>query len=357
MKRIPTILNANMVAVMTTAMVMTLIMTMALTFIIVPATTVCAQQTQSYVVQQGDTARSIAKQFYGKANLGSRLLTANRNFLANPKKLTPGEKIYLFPESTLNLRKPVEMPPLPELAAETLYETNKLLNKSFPKYMTFMADVRGLGGSGVWRIRVNRMAPNSRDEQSEHIDRYFEVRPVGEIISSSELGSTKIFKDGFSMTDYGRTLLSTGDNVIVRFTNDLAKILDSDTYDESDPYFRTFPVYSIGNAVHEPDKNSPNYSKPLGNLIRYKGNITIGARVEGSVPPSSFVSNRTKNTARVDQNNDLDPVTYVANIVYVEDPIEVSDKILVFVPLDPGPERRLDSPYVEPPDTYVSPGR
>jgi hypothetical protein len=328
---------------------------LALTMVLTIVATAEAQQTQRYVVQQGDTAKSIAKQFYGKSNLGSKLMTANRNFLANPKKLTPGETIYIFPESTLNLRKPVEMPPLPEISPSSLYETNKLLEKAFPKYVTFAADVRGLGGTGVFRIRINRRDPISK----EVIDKLFEVRPVGEIIASSELGSTStdISNDGFTQTLFGRTLLSTGDNVIVRFTNDLAKILDSDTFEDPDPYFRSFPVYSIGNAVHEPDPNSPNYRKPLGNIMRYKGNITIGARASGTIPPSPFVSNRTKNNTRVEYNNDLDPVTYVANITYVEDPIMVSDKIMIFVPLDPGPERRLDSPYVEPADTFVSPGR
>ncbi|MDR1677910.1 MAG: LysM peptidoglycan-binding domain-containing protein, partial [Deltaproteobacteria bacterium] len=304
---------------------------LALTLFMALISTAEAQQTESYIVQQGDSANSIAKRFYGKANLGPKLITANRNFLSSPKKLTPGDKIYLFPEATLNLRKPVEMPPLPEFALKDLYETNKLLQKAFPKYITFVADVRGLGGTGVWRIRINRRDPIT----AEVIDRYYEVRPVGEIIASNELGTTKITTDGLAKTNFGRTLLSTGDNVMIRFTNDLAKILDSDTYDDPDPHFRTFPVYTIGTTVHEPDKNSANYKKPLGNIVKYKGNITIGARVEGTIPASTYVSNRTKSSTRVDYNNDLDPVTYVANITYVEDPIEVGDKVMVFVPIDP----------------------
>ncbi|MDR2301424.1 MAG: LysM peptidoglycan-binding domain-containing protein [Deltaproteobacteria bacterium] len=353
MKRLRAIFYAGPIPALALVPALTLVLALALALSLAIAPKADAQVTQSYVVQKGDTPNKIAKRFYGKSNLGSRLLTANRNFLSNPKRLTPGEKIYLFSEDTLNLRKPVEMPPLPEFSPQALYETNKLLEKAFPKYVTFGADVRGLGGTGVWRVKINRRDPITK----ELVYGYYEVRPVGEVIASMELGDTGITRDGFAKTDWGRTLLSTGDNIIVRFTNDLAKILDSETYEEADPYFRSFPVYSIGNAIHEPDKNSPNYGKPLGNIIKFKGTITIGARVEGSVPAAGYVSNRTKANTRVDHTNDLEPVTYVAHIGYSEDPILVSDKIFVFVPIEPGPERRLDAPYVEPPDTYVSPGQ
>ncbi|MDR1308580.1 MAG: LysM peptidoglycan-binding domain-containing protein [Deltaproteobacteria bacterium] len=316
-----------------------------------PAGAQDGQETQVYVVQQGDTANRIAKRFYGKSSLGSRLMTANRNFLANPKKLTPGERIYIFPESTLALRRPVEMPPLPEVSPSTLYKTNKLLQVAFPKNITFAADIRGLGGSGVSRIRIHRRDPITGNV----INDYFEVRPVGEVISSQDRGAN-VVNDGFSQTFPGRTLLSTGDIVIVRFNEDVAKILDSDTYDDPDPYFRSFPVYTIGATINEPDKKSPNYGQPLGNLVRFRGTVTIGARIEGLIPPSQSVSSRTKRNSRY-HNSDLDPVSYEGVITYTEDPIEISDKVMLFVPLDPGPERRLDSPYVEPPDTYVSPGR
>jgi hypothetical protein len=305
------------------------------------------------VVQEGDTPNKIAKEFYGKSNLGQRLLTANRNFLANPRKLTPGDTIYIFSEATLNLRKPVEMPPLPEFSPQTLYETNKLLEKSFPKYISFVADTRGLGGTGVWRIKIAKKHPVTK----EVIEGYYEVRTVGEIIASGELGDVTITGSGIARTNPGRTLLSTGDNIMVRFTNDLAKILDSDTYDEADPYFRSFPVYSISNVVHEPDRLNPNFAKPIGNIMHYKGNITIGARIETSIPVADFVAKRAKTDDRVDYVADLEPVTYVAHITYSEDPIMVSDKIFVFVPIEPGPERRLDSPFVEEADTYVSPGQ
>jgi hypothetical protein len=189
----------------------------------------------------------------------------------------------------------------------------------------------------------------------EVIDEYFEVREVGEIISSIDRGAT-VVDDGFSQTFPGRTLLSTGDQVIIRFTEDVAKILDSDTYEDSDPYFRTFPVYSIGNTIHVPDKNSIGYGTPLGNLVQYKGNISIGARVEGLVPANPTTSGRTKANQGY-LHSDLDPVSYIADITYTEDPIKVADKVMLFVPIDPGPERRLDPPYAEPPNTYASPGK
>jgi hypothetical protein len=242
------------------------------------------------------------------------------------------------------------MPPQPEVSPTRLYQTNQLLNQAFPKFVTFAADVRGLGGSGVNRVRIKRINPSTQ----QLIDEYYEVREIGEIISSMDRGAT-IVDDGFSQTSPGRTLLSTGDQVIIRFTEDVAKILDSDTYEDSDPYFRSFPIYSVGSVIHEPDRSRGDYGQPLGNLMQYKGNVSIGARIETLIPASPSSSSRTK--SRDERNTDLDPVSYVGSITYTEDSIMVADKIMIFVPLDPGPERRLDPPYVEPAGSFVSPGK
>ncbi|MDR1050487.1 MAG: LysM peptidoglycan-binding domain-containing protein [Deltaproteobacteria bacterium] len=309
-----------------------------------------AQRGQAYVVQRGDTVNRIARDNYGKASLGRKLLTANRHYLANPNRLTPGDTLYLFSEETLNLNKPVQVPPVPQDKPTNLYQGNQLLNRSFPKYVSFAADTRGQGGGGASRVRIKRIDPQTQDV----IDEYYEVREVGEIISSVDRGAT-VIDDGFSQTMPGRTLLSTGDQVVIRFTEDVAKILDSDTYEDPDPYFRTFPVYSIGSAIHGPDKNSADYGVPLGTLVQYKGNISIGARIEGLVPPSPSVSSSAKSGRH--PHSDLDPVSYVASITYTEDPIRVADKVMIFVPLDPGPERRLDPPFVEPPNSFASPGK
>jgi hypothetical protein len=77
--------------------------------------------------------------------------------------------------------------------------------------------------------------------------------------------------------------------------------------------------------------------------------------VEGIAPPPPVDIQRMKN--RNQSNSDLESVTYVAQIVYSEDAINFGDKVLVFIPQKPGPERRLDTPGVETADTYRAPGR
>ncbi|MDR3203488.1 MAG: LysM domain-containing protein [Deltaproteobacteria bacterium] len=358
------------------------------------------QITQSYVVQKGDTINSIARKHYGKGGLGSKLWRANSHLVANPKRLTPGDTIFLFPESTLNLNKAVEMPPEPEASisyeeaeqkkgdkglkarsaraemtaraeaeaaareaekaiAEAnadympteLYPKNQLLNQSFPKFVNFVSDIAGQGGGGATRIRIKKIDPVSLKE----LDNYYEVRVIGEIIASSDRGAN-ITNSGWETTAPGRTLLSTRDNVSIRFTEDLAKILDSDTYDDSDPYFRAFPVYSVGDMIREPGKNRPDYGASVGRLMQFKGVVSIAARVEGLAPASPQVTSRVKRSTN-GQNLSLEPVSYVGSITYTEEPILVSDKLLIFIPLDPGPERRLDPVFVEPPNSYISQGK
>jgi phage tail protein X len=306
------------------------------------------QVTQSYVVQQGDTINSIAKRFYGKANLGASLWRANRNLVAHPNRLTPGDTIYIFPESTLSLKKAIEMPPEPEGPPTSLYKSSELLNQSFPQFISFVTTVEGRTPT---RVRIVRTEPRT----GEAIDEYFEVRIVGEVLSSIERG-IGMREDGVRVTMQGRTLLSTRDQVIVRFTEDLAKIIDSDTYDDPDPYFRSYPVYAIGETILEPGKNRPDRYHEVGQLMQFKGTLTVDARIEGLDPAGATISKRVKRN-RKNNEQDFDPVTYHATITYCEDPLMVSDKVVVFVPLDPGPERRLDPPYVEPPDTFVSPGK
>jgi hypothetical protein len=302
----------------------------------------------AYVVQRGDTLSSIARQFYGKSSLGGALWRANRNLVAHPDRLTPGDTIYIFPESTLTLKKAIEMPPEPDKPPVNLYKENDLLNQSFPKSVSLLTTVDGRTPT---RIHIKRLEPRT----GEMIDQYMEVRIVGEVLSSVERG-LGLPDYGHELTRPGRTLLSTRDQVILRFTEDLAKILDSDTYDDSDPYFRSFPIYSVGPVVNEPGKGRADYLDELGNLLLFKGIVTIDARIEGLNPASEMVSGQVKRKGS-SLASDFDPVSYHGFITYSEDPIMVADKVLIFVPLDPGPERRLDPPYVESPDTYVSPGK
>jgi hypothetical protein len=175
---------------------------------------------------------------------------------------------------------------------------------------------------------------------------------VGEIVASSDRGDNTPGTSPAMVI--GRTLLSTGDNIILRFTADLAKIKDSDTYEDNDPYFDTFPIYAVDQVVTEPDRARADSGRNIGNLLRYKGKVTVVARVEGLVPSNPGTSARAKRSSKL--NQDLEPVSYVGRITYSEDAIKIGDKILYFYPADPGPERFLDSPYVENPGAYVSPG-
>ena len=320
-------------------------------------------QTQAYVVQKGDTIGSIARKFYGKSSLGSKLWRANRNLVAHPNRLTAGDTIYIFPESTLALNTAVEVPPMPESPAKPLYAGERLLTSTFPEYFSFVADPRGLGGTGITRVLVKIMVP-SKDldpatgailvsETTREIDQLYEVHEVGEIIASSDRGFA-MDNDYANLSKMGRLLLSTGDTVIVRFTQDLSMLLDSETYGDYDPYFNVFPIYGMEDFVQGPNQDRPDYGKTLGRIFKFRGRLHVVSRVEGLAPYPGNQSTRAKRSAK--NNQDLSGVSYVAKIIYAEDAINISDRIFVFIPTDPGPERLLASPYTEPPDTYVSPG-
>jgi phage tail protein X len=320
--------------------------------------------TQTYVVQKGDTLGSIARKFYGKSNLWQKLWRANRGLVANPNKLTAGDTLYIFPESTLALNKPVEAPPAPSSVPQNLYTKERLLTTAFPEFFSLAADPRGLGGTGTTRVLVKKIVvskgadPETGEitdtERRQEIDQLYEAHEVGEIIASSDRGYA-LPDDYYKRTLPGRLMLSTGDIVVVRFTQDLASLLDSDTYNDYDPYFNVFPIYGVEQSILGPDASRADYGKSLGRILKFRGKLNIVSRVEGLVPASSPTSRRAKTTAA--NNQDLSHVSYVAKITYAEDAINLSDKVFVFIPIDPGIERRLDSPYVEPAGAYVSPGR
>lgn len=48
-----------------------------------------------YEIKSGDTLGAIAKQFYGKASLYTRLFDANRDIIDDPNKIYPGQKIRI----------------------------------------------------------------------------------------------------------------------------------------------------------------------------------------------------------------------------------------------------------------------
>jgi nucleoid-associated protein YgaU len=50
---------------------------------------------QSYTVVRGDTLSAIAKKFYGKANLWTKLHAANRDQIPNPDLIKPGQVLRI----------------------------------------------------------------------------------------------------------------------------------------------------------------------------------------------------------------------------------------------------------------------
>jgi hypothetical protein len=315
------------------------------------ASTLWAQEVaQPYVVQKGDTAASIAKKFYGKTSLGAKLWQANRNLVANSNKLTAGDTIYIFPESTLAAGKTTAVPPPPGPKPAELYQRGELLDVGFPKYVSFLADGRGLGGGGAIRLTIKRIDPVTRAE----IDQLYEVREVGQILASNRGGP--VAGDGTDKARYpGSLLLYNKARVNIRFTEDLAKILDSDTYGDSDPYFREFPIYGVSGSVQETMTSRADHRRNVGEIYHYKGKVKIVARTEGLAPLSVHdQKNLKRRQGRT--NQDAEPVSYVGEITYSEDAIEMNDRLFVFVDLEPGYERRLDPPFVEPAGSYNSLG-
>ena len=307
---------------------------------------------QPYVVQKGDTAASIARRVYGKSSLGAKLWESNRNLVAHPEKLTAGDTIYLFPEGTLLAGKRTAVPPPPLGNATSLYDRGSWFNGGFPKHFNFLADGRGLGESGSVRITVKRLDPHTQ----ETIDELYEVRDVGLVLASNYHNSLYYGDSADKARGFGQTLLSTSDNVFLLFTEDLAKILDSDTYGDSDPYFREFPIYGVsGSGSRAAGAGRADRGRTLGEIYSFKGLVTVVARVEGlaPLPPKMAKALKRKKGAA---GQDVEPVSYVGRITYAEDAVELNDHLFCFVPLNPGPERVLDAPAVEPPDTYVSLG-
>lgn len=338
-----------------------ILMILAAAFMLLCASTLSAQvgeygAAEAYVVKKGDTAASIAKRHYGKSSLGAKLWQANKNLVAHPKRLTVGDTIYLFPESSLVANKATAVPPPPLEKPTELYDRGRILDTTFPKFFNFVADGRGLGESGAVRIRVKKTVKEPLSEDAGYdVDELYEVREVGYIISSSEHPGL-VYGDGADKAFYrGKVMLSTNDEIIIQFTEDLAKILDSETYGDSDPYFREFPIYGRSYSVTASDKRRSDYNRNLGEIYAYRGMATVVARVEGLAPMPPKVSKSIKKKKN-GKNQDIEPVSYVARITSAVDAIDLDDSIFIFVPLMPGPERVLDPPFVESPDTYVSLG-
>ncbi|MFH1137484.1 MAG: hypothetical protein V1816_15555 [Pseudomonadota bacterium] len=224
--------------------------------------------------------------------------------------------------------------PAPPLAPSSLYDRGSPLDVKFPKYFNYVADPDGIGGSGVNRIKVVRVDP----ETGRTIITYDEVREVGEIIGSMERGYQPPEGGG---EIHGKLLLSFYDDVLVRFTQDVGKILDSASHEDQDPYFREYPIYGLGRDIIEPDADRPDEGKLLGRIHEYKGKVTIFSRVETLAP---LTQKEIDLLSRLDGLNlDSEPVSYVGKVTYSEQPVNIGDRIFLFKSLFPGPERQPGS--------------
>lgn len=313
---------------------------------------------EPYVVKKGDTATKIAQNHYGKPGLGKMLWEANKSYVAHPKRLTVGDTIYLFPEETLRARKGAAAGLPPGAAPKSLYDRGELLKISFPKYFNFVADERGLGGSGAIRAKVKKTVVDNKNETSQDVEESFEIRRVGKIIASSEHpGFGSAYGNGANRDKArfsGKTLLTTNDTIIIQFYEDIAKILDSDTYGDSDPYFREFPIYGRSQTVRGSTlSDRVDKGKNLGSLYQYRGNMTVVARIEGIAPLEPKNAKALKRGGGNKPGQGYEPVNYVGRITSSVDAVELDDDIFLFVPLMPGPERKLEPPYVERPGSYT----
>jgi nucleoid-associated protein YgaU len=61
------------------------------------AATCGGQGQRRYTVKAGDTLSKISREFYGDPNQYSKIFNANRNVLADPNKISPGQDL-LIPE-------------------------------------------------------------------------------------------------------------------------------------------------------------------------------------------------------------------------------------------------------------------
>ena len=290
---------------------------------------------RTYTVQPGDTLWSITQKFYGDMTLWPKLWEINKYNTSNPHRLSVGDVLMVPPLESLNR---VPAPPAAPRVQTSLYDRGQPLNTVFPRYFTYVADPSGISGSGINRIKVKKLDPLTGRE----IITYDEVREVGEIVATDERGHEWYDDDIIE----GRLLTSFNDNVIVRFTDDLSKYLDSSTHEDQDPYFREFPIYSYGKLVREPDPGRFDYAEALGQLHKFVGKITVVSRVETLM--TSYDDNYASlargargpmSTGLTDTNQGAELVSYVAKITYSEHPVHIGDRVFVFRSIYPGPDR------------------
>ena len=57
-----------------------------------------AAKPKVHEVQSGDTLSKIAREYYGDANAYNRIFEANRDVIADPDKIYPGQKLKIPPK-------------------------------------------------------------------------------------------------------------------------------------------------------------------------------------------------------------------------------------------------------------------
>lgn len=306
-----------------------------------------------HVVKPGETLWSITEKYYGDRSLWPKLWEVNRYNTANPHQISVGDKLNIYPMEKL-MRAPA--PPAPSIVATQnpeLYDRGDPLDMIFPKYFTFLADPAGIGGTGVNRIKVKKVHPVT----GQTIITYDEVREVGMIIASRDRG----WEWDPDRLIQGKLMLSYHDDVIIRCTEDLAKVFDSATHEDPDPYFREFPIYGYARyPVREPDPRRVDYGNYVGELHRFKGTLKIVARVETLAPGFLETSRDLAHLKRhglwdfllSPNNQDVEPVSYVAKIIYSDEPIKIGDRIFTFKSLHPGPDRENCEPVARETGNY-----
>ncbi|MBW2061697.1 MAG: LysM peptidoglycan-binding domain-containing protein [Deltaproteobacteria bacterium] len=313
---------------------MALSVLICLQFIFTPA--ILGQDEKIYTVKKSDTLWDICQKYYNDPFLWPALWALNQDRLTNPHWISIGDSLIIYDKEAL-LKKKAEITPPSTAAApakepKSLYERSKPIETIFPKYFTYLANPAGLENKGINRIRIKKVVFESkwvmdesnklcRIDSKKIVNTYAEMREVGEIIASEERG----FRPSWSGDIHGRSMLSFFDNVIVHFTENVALILDSADHGELDPYFREYPVYGLDREVKEPQDEKG--KKSLGRLHRFKGVLTVVARIETS---KVFTPEKKKKFLKKRKIIDREPIFYVARITQSKEPIEIGDRIFLF---------------------------
>ncbi len=90
------------------------------------------------------------------------------------------------------------------------------------------------------------------------------------------------------------------------------------------------------NDVVNPDARRPEAGEVVGSLHQFKGILTVVSRIESLMPLSEKAQKRVAASGRTE---DEPNVSYVAKITYSTLPIVIGDRLFLFKPLAPGPDR------------------